>query len=81
MTSRPNRDIKTPWVWVAQSPLASIVSLRETRHVVMVHGISQARILEWVAIFFFRGSSHKPVSPALAGGFFTAEPPGKHSEL
>ena len=48
-----------------------------------VHGILQARILEWVAIFFSRGSSQprtepgSPVSPALAGGFFTAEPPGK----
>ena len=31
-----------------------------------VHGISQARILEWVAISYSRGSSHsgiKPVSP------------------
>ena len=33
-----------------------------------VHGILQARILEWVAIPFFRGSSNpriKPRSPAL----------------
>ena len=33
-----------------------------------VHGICWARTLEWVAISFFRGSSHpgiKPVSPAL----------------
>ena len=33
-----------------------------------VHGTSQARILEWVAISFSRGSSQpriKPVSPAL----------------
>ena len=45
-----------------------------------VHGISQARVLEWVAIFFSRGSSRhrdQAVSPALAGGFFTTEPPGK----
>ena len=45
-----------------------------------VHGISQARILDWVAISSSRGSSRpriKPVSPALAGGFFTIEPPGK----
>ena len=40
-----------------------------------VHGIVQARILEWVAISFLTGSSDpgiKPaslVSPALAGGF------------
>ena len=42
-----------------------------------VHGIPQARILEWLAIPFSRGSSRprdRPcslVSPALAGGFFT----------
>ena len=45
-----------------------------------VQGISQARILEWVAISFSGGSSlpgTEPVSSALAGGFFTAEPPGK----
>ena len=45
-----------------------------------VRGISQARILEWVAISFsgdLPTPGIKPVSPALAGGFFTAEPPGK----
>ena len=45
-----------------------------------VHGIFQARILEGVAISFCRGSSGpmiKPASPALAGGFFTTEPPGR----
>ena len=44
-----------------------------------VHGILQARILEWGVISYFRGSSWreeriKPTSlssPALAGGFFT----------
>ena len=45
------------------------------------HGISQARILlEWVAISFSRRSSQpgiKLVFTALAGGFVTAEPPGK----
>ena len=45
-----------------------------------LHGISQARILEWVAIFSSRDLPDpgiKPVSPALAGRFFTAEPAGK----
>ena len=45
-----------------------------------VHGISQVRILEWVANFFSRGlpgPGIKPESPALAGGFFPTEPPGK----
>jgi len=43
-----------------------------------VHGISQARILEWVAVCFSRGSSQprfKPRSLALVGGFCTTEPP------
>ena len=50
-----------------------------------VHVTSQARILKWVVISFSRvsfwdpqGSSGiKPMSPALAGWFFTTEPPGK----
>ena len=47
-----------------------------------VHGILQAKILEWVAISSSRGSSH-PIklksleSFALAGGFFITAPPGK----
>ena len=41
-----------------------------------VRGIFQARILEGVAISYSRGSS-QPTSPALEGGFFTSEPPGK----
>ena len=40
----------------------------------IVNGILQARILEWVAIVFSRGSS-PPVNPTqvscIAGGFFT----------
>ena len=42
-----------------------------------VHGISQARILEWVVISSSRGSSRPrvgPESPASAEGFFTTEP-------
>ena len=45
-----------------------------------VYGISQARILEWVVIFFSRGSSQPrdwTQASCLAGGFFTTEPPGK----
>ena len=46
-----------------------------------VHGILQARILEWVAMPSSRGSSqsrdqiHIFMSPALAGGFFTTSNP------
>jgi len=46
-----------------------------------VHGIVQARILEWVAISFSQGNLHDPgigpESPALASGFFITEPSGK----
>ena len=45
-----------------------------------VHGILQARILEWVAISSpgaLPDSGIEPASPALAGRFFSAEPPGK----
>ena len=45
-----------------------------------VHGILQARILEWVAFPFSRGPS-QPRDPAqvsrIAGGSLPAEPPGK----
>ena len=41
-----------------------------------VHGISQARILEW-APGDLPDPGIKPVSQALAGGFFTTETPGK----
>ena len=51
----------TPWTVAGQDPLS-------------------VGFLEWVAISFSRGSAQPrdgPVSPALAGGFFTTEPPGK----
>ena len=41
-----------------------------------VYGISQARILEWVAISFSRGYFGLRVS-CMTGGFFTTEPQGK----
>ena len=50
-----------------------------------VHGIFQARILEWVAIYSSRGSSQTRdwtrllLLPALAGRFFTTEPLRKPS--
>ena len=43
-----------------------------------VHGILQARILEWVAFPFSRGSP-QPRSPALWADSLSAEPQGKHS--
>ena len=45
-----------------------------------VHGIFKARILEWVANSFSRDLPNPGMelkSPALVGGFFTTELPGK----
>jgi len=45
-----------------------------------LHGISQARILEWAAISFSRGSSQsmdRTRVSCIAWGFFIAEPAGK----
>ena len=54
----------TPWTVAHQTPLWYFPD----------------KILEWVAIFFSRASSWSsiyPVSPTMAGVFFTTEPPGK----
>ena len=56
----------TLWTAACQAPL--------------VHGILQARVLEWVAISYCRDLPHpgiETVPPALACRFFTTEPPGK----
>ena len=48
-----------------------------------IHTIFQARILEWFAVSFCRGSSwprDRTHVSFLTDGFFTAEPPGKPSE-
>ena len=48
-----------------------------------VHGISQAGILEWVAISSFRGSYQPRDQTCVShtvGGFSTTEPPGKAIE-
>ena len=45
-----------------------------------VHGISEARTMEWVAVSFARGSFKleiEPMSPVLAGRCFTTELPGE----
>ena len=48
-----------------------------------VPGVLQARILQWVAVSSSRESSllraliHVSCDSCIAGGFFTAEPPGK----
>ena len=44
-----------------------------------VHGVIQARILEWVAISSAPPGIEldSPATPAVAGRLFTTEPPGK----
>ena len=49
-----------------------------------VHGILQARILEWIAISFSRDLPDpgvKPTSPAMADEIFITEPSEKPKEL
>ena len=49
-----------------------------------VHRILQARLLKWIAMPSFRGSSQprdKTCVSGIAGRFFTAEPPGKSQNL
>ena len=64
------------------------MSLSKLRELVMdreawgaeVHGIFQARVLEWVAISFARDLPHpgiEPGSPTLWAKLLWAEPPGK----
>ena len=48
------------------------------------HGILQARVLEWVAISFFRDFPYpgiKPGSPAFQADALNSEPPGKHEVI
>ena len=49
-----------------------------------VHGILQARILEWVAISFSRDLPNPgivPGSPALQADALLSKPPGKHASV
>ena len=60
--------------WVAKLCPTHCHSVDCSRPGSSVHGISQARILEWVAVSFSRGSSRsrdRICTPALAGGLLT----------
>ena len=60
-------------IWLCCNPIDCILPDS------FVHGISQARILEWVAISFSRWSQPRDQTHifCIAGRFFTSEPPGK----
>ena len=67
-------------VFVAQSCLTLSDPTNYSPPGSSVHGIFQARILEWVAISFSRGSSwprDRAQVSCIVGRFFTSEPPGK----
>ena len=67
------RDTRKVKVKVAQSNLTLCNPMD-----CIVHGILQARLLEWVAFLFSRGSSqprNEPRSPALQADSLPAEPP------
>ena len=70
------------WWWFNHSVISSSLQGRGQQPTVdsSVHGTSQARILEGVAISFSRGSSwprDRTCISYITGGFFTTEPPGK----
>ena len=65
------------WVWVPQSCLTLCHPMESSRPGFSVHGILQARILEWVDIPFSRGSSDpgiEPRSSALQADSLLSEP-------
>ena len=74
-TSYKNETENESCVWLFVTPPMDCSLLDSS-----VHGILQARILEWVAISFFRGLPNpwiKPRSPALQEDSLLSEPPGK----
>ena len=65
---------------VAKSCLTLLDPVDCSPPVSSVHGVSQARTLEWITVSFSRGSSRPRDQThvfCLAGGFFTTEPPEK----
>ena len=68
------REILTGWMKVKVKAAQSCLTFREPTHYA-VHGILQARNLEWVAVPFSRGSSpprDRTQVSCIAGGFFTS---------
>ena len=71
--------VKVKWSEVVQSCLALCHPVDCSPPGSSVHGILQARILEWVSISFSRGfpdPGMEPRSPALQADALTSEPPG-----
>ena len=75
-----NTGVRTIMCVCAQSCLTLCNSMDHSPPGSSVHGILQARILEWVAISFSRDLPNpgtKSMSPALTDRFFTGKPSGK----
>ena len=79
------KESKNDWIYVSEMKVTQLCltlcdPVESSLPGSFVHGILQARILEWVAIPFSKGSSWPRdwthVS-CLAGRFFTTEPPRK----
>ena len=76
----PNKVLSRWWGLVAKSCSTLCDPMNCSPRGCSVHGISQASILEWVAISFSRGSSlprDQTQVSCLAGGFFSSEPSWK----
>ena len=77
-SNRPSKYIKQSVSHSVMSESLWSYGLWPTR--LLCPWISQVRILEWIAISFSRDLPNPGIEPvylALAGGFFTTEPPGK----
>ena len=73
--SKKNNTCLIKWSEVKWSETHSVVSDSLQPHGLIVHGILQARTLEWVAFLFSRGSSQprdRTQVSHIAGGFFTS---------
>ena len=68
------------WWWCSVISDCFVIPWTVVHHAPLSMGISQARILDRVAISFSRRSSRasaRTLVSCTAGGFFTTEPPGK----
>ena len=79
-------DCELKWQVVRPIPVYVVLCRSVVFDSLQPHGLQPTRLLCWnfpgkntfdrVAISYSRGSSRYLASPALAGGFFNAEPPG-----
>ena len=84
--SLPSHSLGSPRKKVKVKSLSCVPTLRHhgcSLPCSSVHGIFQARVLEWVAIAFSRGSSRprdQTQVSHIVGGALLSEPPGKSQE-